>query len=200
VLVWLIDFNTKGAHMRGRYLKLIAFAFLASSVATSLYAQKQPSPAEQEYMQQLFTLIKSTRIGEQHRELKSFEGHFTLTGKLRGERDGDWVHFSGSRISEMVEITSITGYDNLRQEYFYVYYDNIDNGVMVCRGDKHGNVWVFRGEQISPITGKLAPIEFEVTLVDEWRSVTKTYHEDSPGRSFKAGEIIYQRIGAPTDD
>jgi hypothetical protein len=90
----------------------------------------------------------------------------------------------------------VTGYDNMRKQYFCSWFDNMGTGVMMGYGtaDASGKVITMEGDFSNPMTGNQH---------EKWRTITRIespdkhifemYGPDPSGKEFKCMEITYTR-------
>ncbi len=89
-----------------------------------------------------------------------------------------------------------TGYDNLRQEYQSVWFDNMMTGMMVGAGrfDAATRTLTDQGEFSCPVTGEPHRwFRTAWTVVDANHTTYETYARVPDGREFKSLEIRYTR-------
>jgi hypothetical protein len=162
-------------------------------------------------------MLKAMTPGDHHKHLDVLVGEFSLAGKAWMAPDAPPEEFTGTskkawsmdgRYIEdntsgpgMMEGTQfvgrgIYGYDNVKQQYTMVWYDNHSTGMMISYGtcDGSGKVLTTTGDYGDPMTGEKAQkfkCVFRVESKDKhtWES----YKIGKDGKEVKDMEIVYTR-------
>jgi hypothetical protein len=89
----------------------------------------------------------------------------------------------------------ITGYDNLNQQYFAIWIDNMGTGVMIAHGkaDESGKVITFEAESPDPISGINKKYKLIERTVDADQWVMEMYNDTPDGKEYLHFEIKYER-------
>ncbi len=76
--------------------------------------------------------------------------------------------YSGTNRGQPFESLGLEGYDNARQEYVSVWFNNMSTGVVVARGQLQddGRTIVYRGSRTDPQTGRAIRFRSVWTSVD----------------------------------
>ena len=114
-----------------------------------------------------------------------FGGRF-LKQEIRGQAEGQ-PPFEG---------IGFTGYDNIRNEYQTVWFDNMATGMMMGTGqfDAATKTLTDQGDFSCPLTGEAHRVfRTAWTVVDQDHTTYENYMRTPEGREFKAMEIHYTR-------
>jgi hypothetical protein len=90
----------------------------------------------------------------------------------------------------------LTGYDNLKKQYFGVWIDNMGTALMAGYGtcDPDGKVITMTGEGSDPMSGKTDQKWRSVLRIESKdKHVFEMYSPDAGGKEFKCMEITYTR-------
>lgn len=119
------------------------------------------------------------------------DGHYLqedVEGAEEPGPDGKPMRFRGM---------GMTGYDNLRKEYFSTWCDNMGTGLLVGYGtcDRDGKTITFNGVYPDPMTGeKAARYKGIIRIVSKDKHVYEHYKIDKDGKETKEMEITYTRV------
>jgi hypothetical protein len=89
----------------------------------------------------------------------------------------------------------VTGFDNLKKKYVYVWVDNMGTGLMTGKGTynpkRRSFTWLSEAPDL--MTGKVKTVRGVDTLIDadNWKS--EMYDKGPDGKEFKSMEIVYKR-------
>lgn len=201
----------------------MCLAIAAVAVAQETREQKPKegaaAPAEDEMMKKMMELGAP---GPHHKHLDAMAGKWTYELKhwmdpageaetMTGTAESKWV-YGGRFLEEKVEGdmgmpgpdgkpmmfygTSVVGYDNLKQEYTNVWYDNMGTSMWILTGkcDQDGKVLTFTGNVPDPMTGNKAKKVRIVTKVESKDKHTSTFYGHGPdGKEVREMEIAYSR-------
>ena len=90
----------------------------------------------------------------------------------------------------------LTGYDNMKKEYVFVWLDNMSTGVMTGTGtyDPAKKEITFKGESPDPLSGQLhKPWRAVTRIVSNDKHVFEMHVAGPDGKEFKEMEITYTR-------
>lgn len=93
---------------------------------------------------------------------------------------------------------SLSGYDNLREEYFYVWADTFMTGVIRGWGeaDESGDVITYYTEEgPEPYVGGFKEMKSESRRVSRDRHEFRMWEKDAAGEWVKVMEMVYRRAG-----
>lgn len=163
-------------------------------------------------------MMKLCEPGDHHKHLEPFVGKWDFTMKWWsapgseaesgvGKSEFKWI-LNGRQLQQ--DVTSpmpegefrgmgIMGYDNLRQQYHSMWYDNMCTGCWVLTGtcDKDGKVFTFKGEVSDPMTGqKNSRIRAVNRVESKDRIIFESYEVGPDGKEHKQLEITYTRAAA----
>ena len=102
--------------------------------------------------------------------------------------------FKGSMMGVPFEGLGYSGYDNVKKQYFGTWMDSMSTGFMVSTstgGDE--KTMTYTGTMPDPMTGKDAPIEQKVTIVDNDHTKFEMWSPGPDGKMYKMMEIMYVR-------
>ena len=89
----------------------------------------------------------------------------------------------------------ISGYDNLKKKFVYVWIDNTGTGIMVGKGtyDPKTRSFVYFTEGPDLMTGKMKTYRGVETMIDadNWKS--EMFEKRPDGKEFKSMEAVYKR-------
>ncbi len=195
-------------YLIGLLASAAALAFASGALAQD---QQKMSPEEQEAMQKWMAFATP---GAPHKALAESAGKWTFTNTMWMAPGAPPMESTGTSEREMVlggryltESThgdymgqpfngmSITGYDNLNQQYQNVWWDNMGTGFMISRGtvDAAGKVFSFTSESPDPISGKNRTYRVVDTWTDKDHHTFVMYDKGPDGKEFKMMEIAYTR-------
>jgi len=154
--------------------------------------------------------------GPMHAHLAAFAGDWKVEGKWRMTPGDEWVPFRGQATRQLIldgrhlledfssEFMgepfvgkSLTGYDNLREEFTSVWIDNSSTGTMISTGgaNEAGTEITLEGmhsEALSGTTDKWFRIRYRITGPDE--NVFESYTKSTPdGEAWLSMELVYTR-------
>ena len=192
-------------------LGIVVMMTFATAVGVAGDNQGQPamSPEQQamvEAWQQAMT------PGPQHAALAKMEGSYSMTVKMwmapgaepevstatserrmimGGRYLEETVH--GTAMGEPFEGRGLTGYDNLRGEYWGVWIDNMSTGVSTSSGswDDTTGVGTFTGSYVDPVSRQTVATRMTLERHPD-RSETMTTYEATPDGEVRTMEIVYQ--------
>jgi hypothetical protein len=170
---------------------------------------QEPSAAQMEMMEKLM------KPGEFHELLKQFVGEWTADVKIwmapntppvvtKGHAtfklifDGRFLYgeFLGEFMGAPFKGINIMGYDNGKKEFFSIWLDNSNTGVLSSTGryDKATNKYHFLAEMYDPVSGQIMEMRDEAYFASEDEYISVTYAKPKDGKEFKNMEMIYTRV------
>ena len=192
--------------MRKHLFAVAALALFLSAGAATVRAQE--GQADAKAMEEM--MMKLAAPGAPHAHLAQMAGKFTARitmyspgsepmssdGTYEGtmELGGRYLlgHFHGSYMGQPMEGMSIDGYDNSKQEFFSLWFDNFGTGVFSSTGKlaADGKTVAYHGEMtMGPMT---IPTREESTWLDK-DTVKFTMWQSMGGQEMKSMEILYTR-------
>jgi hypothetical protein len=193
----------------------VCVALLSFATAAALYAAdppKQAAPSAEEKAA-MDAMMKAATPGEAHKKLDDMVG--TWNSKVTvwmapgappaesgGSSTSQWVlggryleqRFTGNFMGMPYSGLGYTGYDNVKQQYFGTYMDNMGTGVANSTGKMDGaNHWTFTGSSPDPVTGKDAPFEQHMSMPDKDHMTFDMWGPGPDGKMYKMMEITYVR-------
>ncbi|MFI4897496.1 MAG: DUF1579 family protein [Phycisphaerales bacterium JB059] len=110
-----------------------------------------------------------------------------------------YASFESDFMGVPFEGVSITGYDNLRQEYFSIWIDSMSTGVMHMTGQMEGDTLVLHGIATMPEPMGEVEMKMETTHKDD-NTIHDTFYKKMGGQWVKDGEITYTRASGADHD
>ena len=103
--------------------------------------------------------------------------------------------FSGQFMGQPFDGIGYTGYDNVKKTYWSSWMDNMSTGVMNSTGGTSdgGKTWKFMSSMADPMTGKDAPIEERLTVVDHDHYNFEMWSPGPDGKMMETMAIAYSR-------
>jgi Protein of unknown function (DUF1579) len=193
----------------------VCVALLSVATAVALYAAdapKQAAPSAEEKAA-MDAMMKAATPGEAHKKLDAMVGTWDSKVKMwmapgappaesGGTSVNQWVlggryleqRFTGNFMGMPYSGLGYTGYDNVKQQYFGTYMDNMGTGVSNSTGKMDGaNRWTFTGSMPDPVTGKDAPFEQHMVMTDNDHVTFDMWSPGPDGKMAKIMEITYVR-------
>jgi len=144
----------------------------------------------------------ATRVGTSKAEVKmwmdpsqppSTSEATTVTEAMLGGRYFKSTH-TGTMMDMPFEGYEISGYDNVKKEFFNVWMDNMGTGIMVSTGtyDEATQTLTFTGQMTEPMGTEMSVREV-VKATDNDHSTFEMY-VDMGGKEMKNMEINYTRV------
>jgi len=180
----------------------------AGFVSGAAFAQDM-SPEQQAAM------MKAMTPGEHHKHLARFAGTFTYTSKMWMAPDAPPQDSKGNAESAMVmggrylrdtvagnyagmpfEGMGVTGYDNINEEYTFVWIDNFGTGISRATGqcDGEGTTITFEGTVPYPGMPDGLPFQEVLRVVDDKTHVMEWHMPSEDGNMFKTMELTFTRV------
>lgn len=158
-------------------------------------------------------MMKAATPGDPHKKLEAFAGSWNTkmtmwmapgappaTGEGTSESKmalgGRYLEqtFKGNFMGMPFEGRGVTGYDNVKKQFWGSWMDNMSTGMMVSTGwMPDGKTWMFSGTYPDPLTGKDMRMEERITIVDNDHHVLEMYGPGPDGTLFKNMEIHFTR-------
>ncbi len=190
---------------------LAATALLVLCTAALAEEPKKMSPEQKAMMD---AMVKAMTPGDAHKLLDNMVGVFDakITAWMEpgappmvntGTSKNTWI--LGNR-EVMQEVTSTfmgqpfhgigyTGYDNIKKTYWGTWIDDMGTSVMVSTGGTtdNGKTWKFTSTMPDPMTGKDAPVEERINVIDKDHHTFEMWSPGPDGKMMKMMEIEYTR-------
>ena len=189
---------------------LFSVALISSTALVTATVVSQDKPAaghEQDWSN------PAMEPGEHHKKLQEFVGKWNYELKhwtdpssephtMSGTSEYEWIldgHYLKGKITgdfggETFEGLEIMGYDNMRNEYFSIWIDNMATGYAISKGNFKGDQMVMRGTMDDPMSGTK---DLKTRSVGGHTGDGKMKHEmfitDATGKEVKAMEIVSTR-------
>lgn len=193
--------------------RLTVWIFLLLMINGTVSAMEEEQPMfSREKMAEMQKLMFPS---EAHEVLKAFEGSWDYTGYFWMSPDSEPQAMEGSAENEIIfdgrflkqeffgawmgqdfEGIGYTGYDNVREEYVSIWFDNMATGIMNVTGDYSPETKTLRfsGQFSCPMTGETHRTNrSEWTVLDENTNTYTSYMSTLEGVEYKAMEITYTR-------
>jgi hypothetical protein len=191
---------------------LLALALLV--VCTSVVAQEPKNDAANQKAMMDAMMMKAMMPGDAHKLLNNMVGTFDvkvtawmMPGQPPMESNGtavnSWImggrfvqqKFSGQFMGQPFEGVGYTGYDNVKKTYWSSWMDNMGTGIMNSTGSTSdgGKTWTFMTSMADPMTGKDAPVEERVTVVDHDHHNFEMWSPGPDGKMMKTMALAYSR-------
>ena len=187
---------------------------LAGAVLISTAANRPQEPQEAGFDEAAMSLMSP---GPMHEYLGPLVGSWDMTTKHRMTSEQPWEEstahaqrewiLDGRFVKETVEADfmgqpfhgiGFFGYDNVREEYCYMWIDSMGTGIMTGAGSSSdgGKVISFEGTTANAMTGeKDAWFRHVMRIVSDDENVFEMYAKDPSGEEFKTMEIASTRTG-----
>jgi hypothetical protein len=191
---------------------LCAFAFPVLAQHDHGQSQGQAQPPMDPAMME--AMMKAGTPGDAHKKLEPFVGTWTTKVKAwmapgtqpmtsEGTATQEWIldgryleqRFSGNFMGMPFKGEGITGYDNIRKQYFGTWMDSMSTCMMTSTGslDADGKTLTFTGSMPDPMTGKDAQVIEKITVTDADHHTMEMWSPGPDGKMFKMMEIEYSR-------
>ena len=153
---------------------------------------------------------------ENHKILQAFVGNWNATTKSwtdaksepmvsEGKSETQWIlggrflqeKFTGTFMNEPYEGMGIIGYDNIKKQYEYLWFDNMGTSIakIEAQYDLATKTFAETGEVSCPMTGAERALRGKVTLIDDNHCLQEFFMTDpKTGEEFKSMEISYTRV------
>ncbi len=192
---------------------VLALTLLTLTLAAAGFAADGPEAAmspEQQAMMEAWQ--KAMTPGFQHAALAEMEGTYSLTVKMWMEPGAEPMISTGTSLRRMImggrylqetvrgtsmgqpfEGMGLTGYDNVRGEYWGTWIDNMSTGLMTSTGswDQASDTGTFTGSYVDPVSKQTVQSRMTLERHDDG-SETMTSYNLSPDGEVKTMEIVYQ--------
>jgi hypothetical protein len=203
--------------MRNLYWRAGAAALVAFLGAFPVLAGDEPNGQKPEMSAQekamMDAMMKAGTPGPQHQWLASKAGSWTFAGKFwmspekppmestgTVERTAMW---DGRVLAETVksemmgmpfEGHGMSGYDNVKKEFWGTWNDNMSTGLMVSSGtcDDKGNC-TFKSTYTDPMTGESRESRMTSRSEGSDKEVMEAFDKGPDGKEYKSMELVYTR-------
>lgn len=159
-------------------------------------------------------MMKMAAPGEQHKQLEMFAGSWTTemkawmapgqepvtshgSAEIKSILGGRYLQedFSAEFMGMPFAGTGLTGYDNVRKQYFSTWADNMGTSVMLMTGsyDPAKKTYSYEGSYADPMSGKDKTMRIAIVAADANKHVSEFYDQLPDGKWVKIMEITYTR-------
>ena len=193
---------------------LSAAVVVLGALLISAAAGRGQDPQEANY--DTDEMMKLGAPGLMHQHLEPLVGSWEMTAKMRSAPGTDWEEESTSEakrewicdrrfVKETVESDwmgmpfegmGLFGYDNVREEYCFMWVDSMSTGMMFAPGTSTdgGKTITFEGTHADSMTGeKDAWFRHVMRIVSDDENVFEMYARDPSGEPFMTMEITSKR-------
>jgi len=192
--------------------RIAAAALLLTAASVAAQAQeKKPSAAEQAMMEKY---MKAATPGPEHQRLAKLAGKWKLevtswmapgAPPQKSEAAAEFKPIFGGRylqqevkgnmMDQPFEGMGIEGFDNVTQERFGTWVDNMSTGAMVVRGKcaTDAKKCTLKGKVSDAAAGKEVPVSETVTVASDDKFTFEMHGPGPGGKDFKMLEIVYTR-------
>lgn len=185
------------------FVLIIVLVFL-----TPCYAQ-EPSAAQMEMLEKL------SQPGKYHELLENFVGNWSASVSMwmdpkappivsKGQAtfklifEGRFLYgdFLGEFMGAPFKGINIMGYDNVKKEFFSIWLDNSNTGLLSSTGkyDADTKKFHFRAEMFDPLSGQTMEMREEAYFSSKDEYISVTYAKFKDGEEFKNMEMKYTRV------
>ena len=191
-------------------LFVLLFVLLIGISSNNLFAQDEEAgmdPAMMQAWQESMTPgpmheLLANRVGKWTAEVKMWmdpsqppttSQATTVCEPMLGGRYFKSVH-TGDMMGMPFEGFEISGYDNVKKEFFTIWMDNMGTGIMVSTGsyDEASGTFTFTGQMTEPM-GTEMNVREVIKVIDNDHSTFEMY-VDMGGQEVKNMEINYTRV------
>ncbi len=150
--------------------------------------------------------------GEEHQRMASLAGDWTVSGRMWMTPDAEPEPSSATATSRLIlggryllqeyksefagmpyEGLLIQGYDNIKQEYFSIWMDNMSTVPAFSHGERIGSVTDLEGVMRDVLTPSGRPMRTVVTEVSTDEFTMEMYDSLKDGTKFRTMELTYTR-------
>jgi len=188
-------------------------ALLVLLFATTASADDKPQMSAEEKAA-MEAMQKAMTPGANHKLLNPFVGTFNVTVSswmapgtkpivTKGVSTNKWImgsryiqqNFTGSFMNMPFTGVGYVGYDNVKQQYWSSWMDNMSTGMMTTTGSTPdgGKTFKFTGVMADPMTGKDTTLEEHLTIKSKDEQVFEMWAPGPDGKTFKMMELVYKR-------
>jgi hypothetical protein len=192
---------------------LCAFALTAAAQLEPTPAPAAPKPPSMDPAM-MDAMMKAGMPGDPHKKLNAMVGSWDTKIAMwmmpgmdpltsSGLSTNQWVmggryleqRYKGDFSGMPFEGLGYTGYDNVKQQYWGTWMDNMSTGMMTSTGtlSADGKSWDFDATMADPTTGKDSTVKEKVTITDADHHVMEMWGPAPDGKVFKMMEIHYAR-------
>jgi hypothetical protein len=184
---------------------------LPLSAAAADKGQEEAVPTEKAYQA---AMMAAATPGEPHRLLARMAGVWDVTTRIWMVPGQEPTTSTGTLHSQVIlgdryvrgtmeaefmgmpyEGVGLTGYDNVRQQYFSTWIDNMSTGIAYMTGslDEKGEAMVMTGTWVDPLTRIEHSVRTESRFETDDKVVWSYYMPSPDGGEFKSMEMVYVR-------
>lgn len=171
---------------------------------------KKPAPMMDPAMME--AMMKAGTPGDAHKKLDAFVGtwdtkatFWSVPGadpmSMTGTAESKWTmggryleeNFKGDFMGMPFEGHGVTGYDNVKKQYWGTWMDNMSTSMMTSTGKNDGNTWMFSGSMTDPMSGKDSMVTSKITVTDNDHHIMEMWGPGPDGKNYKSMQIDYTR-------
>ncbi len=201
--------------MKTKRYWIAAFAALSFGVALALPQDKKPveagaalDPAVMAKMKEYGTpgpahKVLEAKVGKWNGQVKTWMAPDTEPATSTATSEAKWIldghflteNFSGEFHGQKFNGQCLTGYDNLKQKYFFTFVDNMGTGMALAEGtyDPASKTFTYAMEHPCPEAGKYIKGRVVDKTIDADHYTWQMYTTSPEGKEFMAMEIQYAR-------
>jgi hypothetical protein len=192
-------------------LAILGLLMAGSALAADPPKDAKDMPPMDPAMMEAWT--KAATPGEQHKHLAYFVGDWTANISMYMEghetKSTGTVHYDAIMSGRYLvskhkgdfngmpfEGMGIDGYDNVNQEYFGMWFDNMGTGYLLSKGkvSADGKTMTYTGSSKDPMTGKAVDHRMVTTIMGPDMSKFEMYMTPAGDKENKMMEIVYTRV------
>ena len=142
-------------------------------------------------------------IGDWNCAMKMWPSPGAPAEESKGTMKRQWVianhliqeDFEGSMMNQPFRGMGVFGYDNLKKQYFSVWFDNMNTSYITQTGqpDAAGKVITMTGKFDDPMTRTEQTMKSVLTIESDSKHTFVTYGAGPDGKEFKAMELVATR-------
>ena len=191
---------------------MAAFCFAALTAGAAAQEQQPQMSKEQAAMMEAYA--KAGTPGTPHQGLAGDAGTWNVTARFWGDPSAPPMEskgtaerkmvlggrvlqeqFKGEVFGEAFEGLGHTGYDNLKQEFWSTWTDNMSTAMMTSTGRCHesGSPCTFIGSMQDPVSGQVRHTRGVIRHEGADKQVFESYEWGADGAERKTMEIVYTR-------
>lgn len=195
--------------MNVRKLSIIACFVICGAIVTQAAMQ---DGGEAEQMQKY---VEYMTPGKEHQEMAKAAGTWdvkssfwmdpagppmtsTAVSTMKTELGGRYLveRLEGTMMGMPFSGMGTFGYDNCTKKYWGTWVDNMGTGLTHMSGTMEGNVVEYHGMMPDPMVGKLVPVRFVETMIDDDHFTLEMFGKGPDGKEFRGMKLEYSRRSA----
>lgn len=189
-------------------------AFCCAALTAGVAAQEQQPQMSKEQAAMMEAYAKAGTPDKPHQQLAAGAGRWDVTARFWGEPGAPPMESKATAERKMIlggrvlqetlrgeafgqpfEGLGHTGYDNLKQEYWSTWTDNMSTALMTSTGRCHesGSPCTFIGTMQDPVSGQVRHTRGVIRHEGKDKQVFEAYEWGPDGAERKTMEIVYTR-------